>query len=148
LNFSSAREIINFWFGVDLLLQSRFSFRLGLFILNYSQSGDTYYSFAESKFITPEPVQLLDWGVFAQTSYLFFGPRFFAEAGVGVNTIFGNGFTGIINIPGQRRFEPKGIIGLRYQSILGGFCFGAGYTPYIDLNGFQNHMSLSAGFAL
>jgi hypothetical protein len=136
-------------FGVDLLLQSRFSFRIGLLLLNYSKQDDSYFSYTGSGliFINPAPVEIIDWGLSAQATYLLFGPRFFGEIGVGLNSVFGTGFTGRINIPGVQRFQPFGIVGFRYQPVLWGFCISASYTPYFNLTGFQNHLTISEGIA-
>jgi len=134
--------------GFDLLFRSGFSFRLGISILNYFKRQFEYYSFTESKFIAPNPEQTVNWGLLTQASYLFFGPRLFIEAGVGLSTIFGKGFTGIITIPDMQRFQPSFILGLRHQSVPSGICFGATYTPYFDQTGFHHHMSLSFGSSL
>ena len=147
INTDYPSDVFDMSIGVDLLLQSRFSIKLSLFLMNYVKRTDSYFSFTELKFIDTDPVVIIDWGLLTQASYLFLGPRFFAEAGVGLNTIFGTGFTGRINIPGLQRFQPSGIVGFRYQSVLGGICIGASYTPYFNLRGFQNHISLSTGFA-
>ena len=145
LNLDVSPDVINYSIGIDLLLHSRFSVRTGLFLFNYYKSGDSYFSSTESRFITNQPELIINWGIFAQASYLFFGPTFFAETGVGLKTIFGTGFTGKINIPGLQRFQPSGIIGLRYQQILGFLSIEIHYTPYFDTNGLHNHLSLSEG---
>ncbi len=146
INLDYSPQVIDWSLGVDLLLHSVFSIRTGMFFYDYERRGDSYFSFNESRFITPESVTIINWGIFAQASYLFFGPRFFAEAGVGLKTIFGTGFTGRINIPGFQRFQPSGLIGLRYQPIFSGIGIGISYSPYFNSNGLQNHISFNEGF--
>jgi hypothetical protein len=133
---------LHFAFGVDLLLHSEISFRVGIACINNFERQGSYYSFSESRFINPDPIVRRNWSILAQTSYLFFGPRHFLETGVRIDAVVGK-----ITISHVERFIPSAIIGYRYQPILSGLCFGISYTPYLDLNGIQFDFSLGVGVA-
>jgi hypothetical protein len=137
-------RFLDFYIAVDLLLDSKLSFRSGLSFTHYWENTEV---FTGSSYTRNAGIYIVNWGVVVQASYLFFGPKFFLEAGIGLNTVIGTGFTGRINIPGVQRFQPMGILGIRHQPIMGGVSFSLAYTPYFVEDGYEDHLSIGYGFA-
>jgi hypothetical protein len=126
LNLDYGSDNIDLSLGVDLLVRSHISFGLELIIFNFISQWESPINF----------------GILGRTSYLFFGPKHFLEAGLGIRAVVGK-----LSNPYLQRFEPSAIIGYRYQPILSGICLGISYTPYIDQRGFEDRITLNAGFA-
>ena len=71
-------------------------------------------------------------------SYLFFNSEHHLELGGGVVADFGYKFGGAISNPNQQKIQPTGVIGYRYQPYLGPIVIRAGYTPYLDKEGYKH----------
>jgi hypothetical protein len=146
--FPSSEFMLSASESVDLMLNSRYSFKIGVGIISYFYHGLDSFVFTGTHFerVQSNDISKLDWILITRASYLFLGPKNFLEIGLGLNTELGKWFTGKITVPNQNRFQLLGIIGFRHQSIWYGSCFGASYIPYINTQGLQHSFALNFGF--